>query len=227
MPRDTITAKELADIMGKTVRSIQRQAKKEHWPCRTLNGRGDKAYPIQTLPAGVQTLLVKKTDVPDALLPSLAPEAALIAAKRTADVSDRVLQGPRAVPLLDWQKKKALAWADLVRLYLEYVNSRAAWGSIGEMKASFVMAYNAGAYPIIYKELGRTSVQTLDRKVAELKKAENDAFAAFAPRYGGRRGKRSINEDAARILLSIVRSPYNPKKTTEIIRIARTIMDQR
>ncbi len=226
MSRDTITAKELAKIMNKTTRSIQRQARNEAWPSRTLNARGDKAYPIDSLPTKIQAVIAEKTDMPSSLLPSLAPEAALVAAKRMAEASPP-LPGPRIVPLMTWQKKKALAWADLVRLYLEFVRSRAAWGAIGQMKDAFVMAYNAGAYPIIYKEVGATSVQTLERKVADLKRAENDCFVALAPKYGGRRGKRSINDDAAQILLSIVRSPYNPKKTTEIIRIARTIMDQR
>jgi len=221
---DTIAASELANVLGKTVRAVQLQAVEQNWPY--LNG-GNRAkrFVISGLPAEYQAIVAQHANLSETVLSDMLPEAALVAARRRADVPDR--PQPKIVPLRNWQKHKALAWADLVRLYLEYVNSRAAWGSIGDMKSSFAMAYNAGAYPTIYKELGRTSVQTLDRKVSELKKAENDAFTAFAPRYGGRRGKRSINEDAAQILLSVVRSPYNPQKITEIIKISRSLMDQR
>ena len=224
MNSGTITVKELAEVVDQTARTIQRRATKENWPYKNGSNR-TKAFIISKLPAEIQSAITEKTDVPKSLLPSLAPEAALTAARRITPAP--MIRGPKTVPLADWQKKKALAWADLVRLYLIYIGEHGGWGKGAKVKKDFLLGYNAGSYPTLLKELGRSSVKTLERKVLDLKKSNNDAFVAFAPKYGGKKGTRSIDHEQAQVLLSIVCSPYNPKKITEIIRTARSVMHQR
>jgi len=51
---ETVTAKELADVLGKTIRLIQRRAKNERWPAEILNNRGDRRFILAGLPEDVR-----------------------------------------------------------------------------------------------------------------------------------------------------------------------------
>ena len=181
----TISVNDLTDLLGISRQAVMKRANKENWSYRKGDYRAKK-FIIAKLPIDIQSAIVEKTDVPKSLLPSLAPEAALSAAKRMHAAP--MVRGPKTVPLADWQKTKALAWADVVRLYLLYIGEHGGWGKTGKAKEDFLLGFNAGAYPGLLKEIGQTSVKTLDRKVLDLKKSKNDAFIAFAPKYGGKKG---------------------------------------
>ncbi len=78
---ETCTAKEIAEMTGKTERAIRMRATKEGWPYIEEDGRGRggkiKKYIIHRLPADIQTVIIEKKGVSPTLLPVLAPEAAL------------------------------------------------------------------------------------------------------------------------------------------------------
>jgi putative transposase len=61
----------------------------------------------------------------------------------------------------------------------------------------------------------------------QLQDTEGGTYKVLAPKYGSSWKKRSINQDQAQVILSIIRSPYQPKKKSEIIRISKAIMDQK
>ena len=207
--KETYTAREIAEIMGWARTTIVRRLQKGNCRFQESAGRGgkQKEYLFDSLPEDIRMAIMTQTLAEKEAQPGI------------------VSREPCALEA--WQRKKALAWADLVRLYVEYVTRKAnGHGSKMIAKKNFVLAYNAKAYPTLYGILGKTSFQTLERQIGKLKK-EPDPITALAPRHGGNRGKRSVGPEQAGVLLSIVRSPYQPKRKTEIIRIARAVMDQK
>jgi len=51
---ETITKWELAEILGKSERTIRRRAKKEGWPVNIINNRGDQRFIVSGLPEDVK-----------------------------------------------------------------------------------------------------------------------------------------------------------------------------
>ncbi len=74
-----LTAKELAQHLGITKQAVMKRAEKESWPFQNGNGKGGshRKYPLASLPADIQKAVVAKQGAPTAMLPALAPEAAL------------------------------------------------------------------------------------------------------------------------------------------------------
>ncbi len=131
-------------------------------------------------------------------------------------------------PLRGWQDRQALAWMDVLSLYMRNTAQKGSIRrSVGDAKRDFVLAYNNGAWPKLLEILGQTSYQTLQRKLRQLQTTDGANYTVLAPRYGSSWKKRSINQDQAQVILSVVRSPYQPKKTSEIIRISKAIMGQK
>ncbi|MBW1666878.1 MAG: Mu transposase C-terminal domain-containing protein [Deltaproteobacteria bacterium] len=84
--KEIYTAREIAEVLGVVKSSVLRRADKEGW--RYIPGRNKtKEYMLGALPADVQKALVANTDIAPALLPDLAPEAALAAAERLSSAS--------------------------------------------------------------------------------------------------------------------------------------------
>lgn len=77
-----LSAVEIAAALDVTARAVNKRVKKENWKGKVINGRKEKRYPVSALPADVQVEIARKVDMPSEILPSLAPEAALEAAKR-------------------------------------------------------------------------------------------------------------------------------------------------
>jgi len=240
---ETVTVKEIAKARGITTQAVMIRANKENWPHEKINKRGDRRFYIDKLPEHIRMAVMAlriNNKLPALMTQGALPERAMVNPPgypflgrnhTPAFALDELRRGkpvPVGAPLLrDWQIKKASAWADLVSLYLGYVRKKAnGHGSVMKAKREFVLAYNAKAYPTIYEILGKTSYQTLERQICKLKKG-NDPLTAFAPHHGGHKGKRCINHDQAEIIYSIIRSPYQPKKKSEIIRIARAVMKQK
>lgn len=79
-----ISTKQIANLLNVTVRAINKRAKNEGWNGRPVNGNGKRVFKITELPSDIQKALAAKIDIPTELLPALAPEAALAAARRLA-----------------------------------------------------------------------------------------------------------------------------------------------
>jgi len=215
---ETVTAKELVEIVGIEIRSIQRRAKKENWPADILNRRGDQRFIVAGLPGDVRMAI----QMGIYKVAKAMPKNALVekGANMGGFSTDKPLRG--------WQEKQALAWMDVLSLYMRYTTQKgSSRGAMGAAKNNFVLAYNNGAWPNLLKLLGPTSYQTLQRKLRQLQDSEGGTYQVLAPKYGSSWKKRSINQDQAQVILSVVRSPYQPKKTSEIIRISKAIMDQK
>jgi len=236
---ETVTAKELASVLGRAIRSIQRRAKKEGWPGNIVNNRGDQRFMVAGLPKDVrmEIMMKRSREIPPG--PPLrnrgdVDEASIY--KVAKGVPERGLVEKGAIsggfssdkPLRKWQDMAALAWMDVLSLYMRHTaQTNSSRGSVGQAKKDFVLAYNNGAWPNLLKILGPTSYQTLQRKLRQLQDTEGANYTVLAPKYGSSWKKRSINQDQAQVILSVVRSPYQPKKTSEIIRISKAIMDQK
>ena len=207
-----VSPKEIAAATGKSVRFINMRATDEQWDAEIINKRGDRRFYVDSLPEDVRMALHSHS------------------AKNIMEYNNpsAIKQTSETKRLCDWQVKQAAAWMDLLRLYLEYVKKKAqGYGTIGKIKEEFERAYNAGAYPEIFKILGRKNLKTIEKRVKIVKDGCPDPLTEFAPKYGSNKGKRSINAEQAEVIFSIVRSPYQPKRKSEIIRIARAVMDQK
>jgi len=112
MPGDTISASELASMARKSDRFIRQQACKQAWPYRNGGNRA-RRYLISGLPTDYQTLVAKKMDIPDTLLPALCPEAALAVARKNSQELPSIYKG-MAGKISTWTDETALD-ADILR----------------------------------------------------------------------------------------------------------------
>ena len=113
-----LTAKEIATLLGKTVRTIQIRATKDHWPFQNGNGKGGihRKYPIVSLPAEIQKTWVQKKDAIPILLPALAPEALLAVIDRALSIptfTEIATKGSSANSRSSWTTKTAISESDL------------------------------------------------------------------------------------------------------------------
>jgi len=88
----TFTVKEIAEILGKTKRTVELRAKKENWKFieETGNGNGGKTkkYPLSCLPNEIQEAFINKDVINPEMLPALKPSAAALMINKYNDVSD-------------------------------------------------------------------------------------------------------------------------------------------
>jgi putative transposase len=111
----TFTAKEIAEIMGKTKRAIEMRAIKESWHYieEVGNGNGGKTkkYPLSALPDDVQETLVHKEGVNPDMLPMLKPSAAALMIDQYHGF-DKLFQGSMADTYLTLLKPSERAGYD-------------------------------------------------------------------------------------------------------------------
>jgi len=100
-----VTVRLIAEVLGVTERTAQRWAKKEGWKGIKLNKRGDTVYFFETLPPNIQKALAAKVDVSPAIIPELAPEAALEPAKKI--INTPTIKGI-ANTMPDWSPERAI-----------------------------------------------------------------------------------------------------------------------
>lgn len=209
---DKITDLEIAKILGTSRSTIFRRAASEEWPFETKAVRGgtQKSYPIATLPASIRMAIQAhrfKNHLPEVATPNLPVHG--------------MAQQP--VELMPAQEAKALAKADLVRLY-KGAGERAAWGKKKESRSAFLEAYNTGvAYPKLFAVLGKTSAASLKRWE---KAAKSNGIASLADNRGyWKRGQRAVTDEQGMALLRLALNP-NGWKISEVIRKCRTIMNE-
>lgn len=192
--KDAYTSAELASVLVLTERAIQLRAKRESWPSQPRAGRGGgKAFLLATLPEDVRAAI--------AVTQAKAAHA--------SDLSSASAPGASAVPELDARRRaKALAKADLVRLYLDWQRRH---GATVLAKDDFVGAYRAGAWPELLRELGAAvSWKSLERwKLAQSR--EGTALVLADRRGLAHRGVSMLSDAHREVLLFTALHANNPK----------------
>lgn len=192
--------------LPKTLQGISRKAKREQWPFSWKQGQGPayRVYLAYCLPEYVKKAILKKEEI-DTLLPAVR------ARRNTAEINPD-------------QSKKAMAKADLLRLYLQAKNA-ALWGKKAEARDSFMLAYNSGiTYPKLFKTLGKQSHKTLDNWERLLKKTGGDTTALADNRGYHKKGKTSLDTVHTDIFLRCVLHPNQPK-VAEAFRMTEAVLN--
>ena len=190
--RHTYTVKEIAQAVGVTERATHARATKESWPFEEEPCRGGKRrlFLSSALPEDVRTALIAYEG---STLPAEFAEA----------------------PLTETQRRKALAKADLVRLYTEAL---AKAGNKMRAREEFVAAYTAGVWPAIKDILGDVSWKSLERWKLAMRRT--GSALKLADTRGGVRTAPVVTERHAQILLALARHPNRPR-LAEVCRMAR------
>lgn len=205
MTSQAYTAAELAPLLDITKRAVNGRASSEKWPHRKRAGRGGgREYLATSLPADVK--------------------AAIAAAEGHADVPALPAQPGGLAALDDKRRRVALAKADLVALYLDWLRKAPA-GNRTAARDQFAMAYQGGAWPALREILGEVSWKTIERwkKMIEREKSP----AVLADRRGlTQRGLTQLSDDAMKILVQQALLPNKPN-LAEVIRRGRQVMRAR
>ncbi len=224
--KEAYPSRDIAAALGTSERAVQIRAKKEGWAYleERVKGGTRKLYIYASLPKDVQKALVT-WDLKAVV--SQTPSATPLA--KVGELVEATPAG-KPIPLAQWQERKALAKADLLRLYLEAAWQVKGWGRVLPAKLAFLEEYNqglAGPYPILHKILGPLTYKTVERWAVEAKKAQqagSDLVEALAPKYGDhKRGVRGVSKEQAAILLAWAMNP-NKHNLAEVIRQARESM---
>lgn len=90
------TAREVAELTGKTKQAVMKRASKEEWPYQNGNGKGGsmKKYTLHALPSDIQTVIIEKKGISLSMIQVLSPEAALKAADKLLPVTSLSEQFP-------------------------------------------------------------------------------------------------------------------------------------
>ncbi|SMF44483.1 Mu transposase C-terminal domain-containing protein [Desulfovibrio gilichinskyi] len=199
------TTAEIADSIDVTVMTVTRRAKRESWASRARSGKGGgKEYAFDSLPESVKTAILRHE------------------ATNTCNVSSIPTTGPSLADLNDNKRTKALAKADLLQLYTDWL-SQAKRGSKAEARTDFILAYKGGAWPRLLETLGsKISWQTIERWKVQLR--NNKTVVVLADQRGEQNRQRSVMTDEHMdILLRAVLSPNNPT-ISSAMRTATAIM---
>ncbi len=239
------TNAEIAQVLKISRQAATKRAAQEGWPFQERpNPRGGKAikeYFYASLPKDVQKAL-KTWELGRVVEEGKALRSPQSAVEKRKEVGPAA-SGGQSIMLTPWQERKALAEADLLRLYREAAG-RARWGEVLPAKLRFLERYNAGSsgpYPQIYKILGTVTHKTIERwavKAREAQQAGGDLVSALAPKHGNHlRGRRRLGEREGRledlmrtpqgkILLAWALSPNRYNKA-QVIANARSAMRRR
>lgn len=189
----TYSAKTIAQALDISERATRMRADRESWsfeeePCR---GGKRRLFQAAALPEDVRTAII-------------AFEATTLPAATASGTN-----------LTESQRRKALAKADLVRLYTETVAKAA---SKTRARDEFMAAYTAGVWPAIKDVLGDVSWKSLERWKTAMRRT--GSALALADTRGGVRVEPVVTEQHAQILLALARHPNKPC-LSEVCRIAR------
>ena len=197
-----MTTREIARALGISSRAALQKANKGGWPFETVNGRGDRDYLLEKLPEDVR-LKISSVNLPALARPAPAP----------------ALVSVGSPDLPDWANRRALAWADLIRQFLDARKS-AANGSKLEAARLFLAGYNTGRLlPQIFAALGPKSYGAVMGHVAKYREAGFD-YLALAPGWGNRKGDSKITEAEFNAALSFALHP-NRLAISQVTRLVK------
>ena len=211
MTGNTITAREIADKLGVTKRTINRRSEDEDWPHENGGNRA-KHFFISSLPEDLRL-------------------AILIARAKASNIPaiTRNLPTPVGSPeLTNQQNRIGLAWADLLRAYAtEKERAKAVAGeSVVDTAKLFMAGYNTGQLlPGVFKILGEASWKTTEAKLNQFRQA-NHNYMVLAPKWGNRKGQHKVTDEEFNRLLAFALHP-NRLRVAEISRLTKLVLKKR
>lgn len=196
MLKDAYTTREMAVVLGATVKTVHARAKRECWKSRPREGRGGGyEWIVESMPEGIRLAIrrhferaalteASKSKKPEVVSLPIAPE----------DFNEKKLDAGRARD-------------DLQALYLEWLRKR---GKSKKQRDLFIAAYMGGMWPDILRLVGRTSWKTIERwKVKTLE--SKSPLANVDMRGVAHRGKTLLTERHVIIILGQILDPNRPK----------------
>ncbi|WP_430735211.1 Mu transposase C-terminal domain-containing protein [Halodesulfovibrio aestuarii] len=207
MLKEAYTTKELMNCLGCGKDTALRRAKRESWQARPRVGRGGGSeWLVASMPDVTRTALVSA----EARLAEQQKVQPTVPTLATAGVSDV-------------KRKKALARADMVALYTDWL-AKAGHGTKTTARDSFIQAYKGGAWPQLLEALGsKVSWKSIERWKVGLRK--NKTVVALVDRRGaGNEQRAKMTEAHAKLLLNAVLQPNHPT-VSSAIRMATSAME--
>ncbi|MDD2966749.1 MAG: Mu transposase C-terminal domain-containing protein [Desulfovibrionaceae bacterium] len=207
--KDAYTTSELCRILQSVVSSITRRAARENWQSRKRVGRGGGKEWLAASMSEDARLHIRRYEEAQAqaALPALSSAAAPVLVAKPASVLQAILD--------DRRRYKALARADLVRLYLKWQREH---GAAQAQKVMFITAYEGGAWPELKAEVGTVSWKTLERWKLEQERA--DSVLVLADKRGiAHKGKTALTDRHRMLILSYILNPNAP----QVAQVARKI----
>ena len=221
------TVNEMAQAKEVTIRYIQKLAKDKQWPVQVINKRGDQRFVIDSLPEEIR-LEVKLHRAKKMAGTDLSDNSEMMpAVVRPVIVADDLPKRQLTLvspELTAWQNTRGLAWADLIRTYVNEKNrAKSAGESIIEAADKFIIAFNTGhLLPNVYALIGKTSVGTTERQLKKFRDANFD-YTVLAPQWGNNRGHRKVTNEEFNNLLSFALHP-NKLRISECVRLTKMKM---
>jgi putative transposase len=233
------TASEIGRALEVHVTSVRRRATKEGWlfieaPC---NGGVEKRFDPASLPKEVwrrvkghrEASEIGRAAAAISVPPGPEDSATPDLAKLNLPVAIEQFQARPAAPAItEAQRERALAKADLLKLYTNAI-AAAPRGQQTTARDEFIVTYNAGlAWPTLFAQIGRpVHWKTIEGWKQRLKNSRNDAFALADTRGACHRGKHYRLEAVhTETLLAHALVP-GKRKISEAIRLTRSTLAAR
>lgn len=193
--KEAYSSADLSYFLGMSRQGIVWKAEAENWQSRPRNGRGGgKEWLVASMPEDTQLAI------------RLAEEKAALAATDEQSTLPDLPRNTQIAIMDDNRRNKALARADLVRIYLGWLRK---FGHSREQRAAFITAYMAGTWPKLKEEVGKVSWQTLERWKLEQKGA-GTALALVDERGIAHRGKTLVTREHEIIIIGHILNPNAP-----------------
>lgn len=212
---DTITAKEISDITGKSIQAIHKIAIRDNWSFGEAPGRGRggkiREFLISFLPEDMKIAIASHHQ--KQLIP-MVPNPTSYTPVLLEQESRSLPSGARL--------NKGMAKADLLRLYVQALE-KTGHGNKTQTRKEFIHAYNSGiAYPKIFDLVGKVSWKTIEGWKTKIKSTK-ETFDLCDRRGHCARGQCILSEQQTEILLKCALHPNKPL-ISEAIRMAWSIM---
>lgn len=185
--KDAYTTRELKTVLSVSKQGLLSRAQREGWDSRPRIGRGGGfEWLVSSMPECTRVKVVREVE-------ALAP------AQATPSLS--------TMAITDKQRAKALARADVVALYMEWLE-KAGRGSKAKAREEFISAYKGGAWEHLLAVLGsKVSWKSIERWKVQLR---NDSVVRLVDTRGGAKSARkAVTPEHAEIILRVALTPNN------------------
>lgn len=190
----TYTTQEMAQLLSVSCQAIQKRIIRESWQSRPRQGRGGgKEWLVTSMPKATQEAIARAEER------NAIEEAKNVFDSLTANDNLAALNPQTRQAILDDKRRyKALAKADLLRLYLDW---QVRYGATVAQKEAFILAYKGGAWAKLLAEIGpNVSWKSIERWKLERKEA-GTVLALADCRGLAHRGKSMLTEQHKTIIL--------------------------
>ena len=197
MLKQSYTTKELAELICVAPKNLLSRAEQEAWDYTPRAKKlGGDLWLLNSMPESTQ-IAIRTSE--ERQIMEAQTDNALMPANPYLKISKDLLD--------DNRRYKALAKADLVRIYLEWQRKH---GKTVAQKEAFILAYLGGAWPALLSEFGpKVSWKSLERW--KLDQARAGSVLALADMRGiAHKGRTSLTEQHRIIILGKILNPNAP-----------------